>query len=495
MVLHPSTKVNTIFYYGNEYPEGCLSYVWFQLCSKLVHSEEYTSNQECKRLLHSSFFSSFDPLLVDCIKNGELEYINIDTLPLFDQLFEQTCNLFSNKLVYKDVPLTNDIIMFTEEEKMDISQIKYRCQSVIELGEHLLRRCKHKEYSGIYKYPYIERTDKFIYHSFLVEPSFMEEYSTVYKMWLSGLNIEFHPITFSVLREYSKQYWYYTNFSAFKKEYPSVRPLPYSLYQVRSILSKRSLEEVVGKFLYGKRRTDKQNEIVSSFCNEYREEDDITFYIECKRYYYPSPFDRSIARIKELDGFSIWDTITPPYLDFGGGDGQNAYAIGKKLNFKKGDVYVSDIQSWFGNLNVEKYRDLCIYRYLKTYKCPFEDNTFSFITCFQVLHHIQDYMVSLRELYRICKPGGILYIREHDGNTDEVQTLIDIEHSLHEITGKDVVDYSYLQRYFAHYFSRDELYNHLVSVGFKPLINEKTGKQYETEPIGPTRYYIRIWMK
>jgi len=505
ILLHPSTKVNSIFYYHTTYPSGCLSYIWCQLCSILVQSKEYKlPSSECKQLLHSSFFASLDPLLVDCIKNGELEYINIDTLPSFDHLFQQTLAVFQSYISYVKAPLTNDAELFLKEQSQPASinkkeQLIHRCQSILQLSTHLLRKYTEKKRDknivSIYTYPYNERTENYIYNLFSIEPSFMEEYENVYKLWLSGLDIPFQPITFSILREYVKQYWYHTNFIAYKKEHPDTRMMPYSLSQVRSVLSNVSLEEVVGKFLFGKRRTEKQNSIVSSFCREYKEEDDLTFFLECKRYYHPSPFDRSIARIKELDQFGLWDSIQSPYLDFGGGDGQNAYAIGKKMNFKKGDVYVSDIQSWFGNQNVETYRDLCIYRYLKTYKCPFEDNMFSFITCFQVLHHIRDYMVSIKELYRICKPGGILYIREHDAHSEEVKTLIDIEHSLHEMTGQEYVNYAYLQEYFAHYFSMTELDQLLLQVGFKPLRWEAKGRQYGTDPLGPTRYYIRVWTK
>lgn len=275
----------------------------------------------------------------------------------------------------------------------------------------------------------------------------------------------------------------------------SSRPLPYTLKQIQSITHMQSLQDVVGKFLYGKRRTYKQDEIVSTLCNTYHSSDDLTFYRECKQYYHPSPFDRSIARIRELEQFAIWDRLESPYLDFGGGDGQNAYAISKKMGFKKGDVFVSDIQSWFGNQNVEKYKDICTYRFLTTYKCPFEDDTFSFVTCFQVLHHIRDYKISVQELYRICKPGGILYIREHAAISDEVCTLIDIEHSLHEMSGNPQVSPSYLQDYFAHYFTFEELSGLLTSVGFKPLINSGINKQYMTEPVGATKYMISIWTK
>jgi SAM-dependent methyltransferase len=43
---------------------------------------------------------------------------------------------------------------------------------------------------------------------------------------------------------------------------------------------------------------------------------------------------------------------------------------------------------------------------------PFEDNCFSLVTCFGVLHHIANVSFVLRELVRITEPGGYLLIRE-----------------------------------------------------------------------------------
>jgi ubiquinone/menaquinone biosynthesis C-methylase UbiE len=37
---------------------------------------------------------------------------------------------------------------------------------------------------------------------------------------------------------------------------------------------------------------------------------------------------------------------------------------------------------------------------------PFGDNEFDFISCDHVLEHVHDYMLGLKELYRVIKPGG-----------------------------------------------------------------------------------------
>lgn len=46
---------------------------------------------------------------------------------------------------------------------------------------------------------------------------------------------------------------------------------------------------------------------------------------------------------------------------------------------------------------------------------PFEDNTFDVVLCTQVLEHINRPQEFLKELYRVLKPGGILYLTAPQG--------------------------------------------------------------------------------
>ena len=71
-----------------------------------------------------------------------------------------------------------------------------------------------------------------------------------------------------------------------------------------------------------------------------------------------------------MDRLNIWNHLknVTKYLDYGGGVGENAVAISKKLKLTKGNIFVSDIHNWFGNENVENYSTLLTYRYLKSFK-------------------------------------------------------------------------------------------------------------------------------
>lgn len=47
---------------------------------------------------------------------------------------------------------------------------------------------------------------------------------------------------------------------------------------------------------------------------------------------------------------------------------------------------------------------------LNTEKLPYADSSFDLVTCTEVIEHIEHYRESLREMYRVLKPGGVLVV-------------------------------------------------------------------------------------
>lgn len=47
---------------------------------------------------------------------------------------------------------------------------------------------------------------------------------------------------------------------------------------------------------------------------------------------------------------------------------------------------------------------------------PFDDNSFDFVFCRYILHHIPDAVAAIKEMKRVCKPGGIVFAQDPDAN-------------------------------------------------------------------------------
>lgn len=48
-------------------------------------------------------------------------------------------------------------------------------------------------------------------------------------------------------------------------------------------------------------------------------------------------------------------------------------------------------------------------------KLSFADNQFDVVCTYSVLHHVPDYLLTVKEMIRICKPGGLIYI-DHEAS-------------------------------------------------------------------------------
>jgi ubiquinone/menaquinone biosynthesis C-methylase UbiE len=150
------------------------------------------------------------------------------------------------------------------------------------------------------------------------------------------------------------------------------------------------------------------------------------------------------------------------YLDFGCGDCKLVKLFGESINIKSENMYGADIESW-GEYDTKKRKDLGIkFVELKpNKKYDFKDDMFSVITCSMVLHHIDNLDFCLKELNRIMKIGGYLYITEHMIVNYLEKMLVDIEHSIYEIAYRDNSEYyTYYINNFYHLVEWDVILNH-----------------------------------
>ena len=201
-------------------------------------------------------------------------------------------------------------------------------------------------------------------------------------------------------------------------------------------------------------------------------------------------FDRGAFRVSEMENLGVFSSVpeNPEILDFGGGQGEVATALARRFDVDKSSCYAIDVENWFGTKKIVRENSLITFVFTRSNLLPFADGKFSLITCLQVLHHLEDPMLTLSELHRVLAKDGIIVVREHEADSPVTRALIDVEHSLFEMVQKEP-DFDYLQSYRATYFSRGELLSMMTTAGFK-----LQDANY-SEPTGPTRYYYSVWRK
>lgn len=77
-----------------------------------------------------------------------------------------------------------------------------------------------------------------------------------------------------------------------------------------------------------------------------------------------------------------------------------------KLNIGCGN----DIREGFVNLDISQLPGVDVVCDIDKNLLPFEDNSFEYIICIDILEHVE-YIRVLKEIHRILKPGGVVEIR------------------------------------------------------------------------------------
>jgi ubiquinone/menaquinone biosynthesis C-methylase UbiE len=202
--------------------------------------------------------------------------------------------------------------------------------------------------------------------------------------------------------------------------------------------------------------------------------------------------ERYKARLREMNELIV--QLKDPWrprslLDFGGDKGGVASLLAEQYQLPSNSAIVSDIQMWYGHTREHPYSNIT-YQTLVSSILPFTDAQFDTIICSMVLHHITDISTTCKELRRILQKDGILFLREHDSESEETSRLIDIEHSLHELVSETVSKQEairYLANYKAFYLSINEWTAFLEKNGFEMI------KLKYAPPRGATRFVYRVY--
>lgn len=181
-------------------------------------------------------------------------------------------------------------------------------------------------------------------------------------------------------------------------------------------------------------------------------------------------------------------------LDFGGGDGSFIYALARRLNLSKEQAIRVDIPEYEdyivdgGRGNIHQYID---WKEVGEYEIlPFPDHSIDVVTMMQVLHHVLNKDFVLKEISRILKPGGILYVKEHNCENVEDSVIVDIEHSLFDLVRKgfSIGKLTQVNKYISYYINSRVLEETLSRFGFTRSFNKEVKDSL-------TRVYHSIFVK
>jgi ubiquinone/menaquinone biosynthesis C-methylase UbiE len=111
------------------------------------------------------------------------------------------------------------------------------------------------------------------------------------------------------------------------------------------------------------------------------------------------------------------------FLDIGCGNGEITSEIAKVL--KIANCYGADV--------IEPKSQIIRSSYKKVVDNHIDlpDYSMDLITCFMSIHHFDQYHQMMREIMRLLKPDGYLFIREHDVSVDNT-CLINYLNQLHQ---------------------------------------------------------------
>lgn len=175
-------------------------------------------------------------------------------------------------------------------------------------------------------------------------------------------------------------------------------------------------------------------------------------------------------------------------LDFGCGPGELTSEFASRLKMDEKSMFACDVKKpKVGNWSFDLIED--------GKSLPYKDDTFDRILSMMVLHHVKNQEFAITELTRVLKPGGLLFIREHDCTGFDI--FLDIVHGLHNFVWQtQIEDDKFCETYFAKYRTANEwhelfLKNNLQHV----LTTDSSDKEYHGRIKNPQRQYFAVYKK
>jgi ubiquinone/menaquinone biosynthesis C-methylase UbiE len=129
--------------------------------------------------------------------------------------------------------------------------------------------------------------------------------------------------------------------------------------------------------------------------------------------------------IKPIDFTRLSDIIRIPtsgkLLDVGGGTGAKSFPLRTMVS----GIVIAD--SSIGMLSQAGKKVGLVPVCSESERLPFADESFERVIMVDAFHHVCDYRLTARELWRVVKPGGLIVIEEPDIRTASIKIMAIIE--------------------------------------------------------------------
>lgn len=271
----------------------------------------------------------------------------------------------------------------------------------------------------------------------------------------------------------------------------------YTLYNISPIYRNR-LVQLIHKFTF--KISDTLKNKIYDMINTRANDEEIVKYISSIVNYDNSTMNsKKRAQKFALQWKSVMDdTICNnikinKYLDIGCNNGYITVEFGKIMGLHKDNIYGIDVES-FTFQNIKPISGFT-FNYYDGYKIPFDDNTFDFITCIMVLHHIKYPNVILSEMRRVLKQDGVILIKEHNIYDEPLIWLTHLEHLLYDSISYNILYNDFINNYYFNGFTKSDIKKMFTSYGFRKISiknNDIIDKYYS---YNPTKHYYYLWKK
>lgn len=181
--------------------------------------------------------------------------------------------------------------------------------------------------------------------------------------------------------------------------------------------------------------------------------------------------DRYQSFLKTLDGYTLAHKKFNVIADVGAGNAELTDYFAKQLNANQAfafDVYpTTDFQS-------PSKDSIVTYRQIKDLKIPLPNASVDLVMMLMFLHHVdlESKNKILKEVYRILKPDGIVFVREHDvyPNSTKLASYLD---KIHENYNPDPLQHSiektyYIERKDLRKLFQEQNLEHLADSNYAP---------------------------